>query len=273
MNKLYSSGQTVTLATGQSYTLKDNEVMIKGVIYRKSDIEITLENNGVISSSDNVKVGIRKRDGVSGMPAHYVTYDKWYIDDVQQTSLANCVENINTAIYYTGSSSGGQQDQHIKDYPASNTDLKDRNFYFKDVYESNVKPRGLYANALDLLNTKRIILNLGVGDYHSQGSNFFPVDWDNLDTYVIHASPSYGDIVITFSKIVQGKTLVLMLNPLDKNVTIEDIPVDKLTEIQPNVWNLIYIHFIGQMNKAVLGLGTTGTVNIYDITIKQPIIS
>jgi len=106
-NTLYSSGQAVTLATGQTYTLKDNEVMINTVIYRKADIEITLENNGVISDSKDVKVGIRKRDGVSGMPAHYENYNKWYIDGTQQTILADCVENINTAIYYTASSGGG----------------------------------------------------------------------------------------------------------------------------------------------------------------------
>ena len=44
-NRLFSSGQVVPLATGQTYTLKDAEVMINGVVYRKSDIETTLQGN------------------------------------------------------------------------------------------------------------------------------------------------------------------------------------------------------------------------------------
>ena len=98
MNTLFSSGQVIPLAVGETYTLKDNEVMVNGVIYRKIDLEITTSNNDANSDQADVKVGIVLRDGAKEKPADLETYDKWSIDGVTQTSLSNLVENINTAI-------------------------------------------------------------------------------------------------------------------------------------------------------------------------------
>jgi len=98
MNTLLTSGQVVTVAVGQTYTLKDNEVMINNVLCRKIDVEITLGENKNDSNQANVLVGIRKRDGNNNLPANLSTYDKWQIDGVTQTGISNCVNNINTAI-------------------------------------------------------------------------------------------------------------------------------------------------------------------------------
>lgn len=98
MNTLFSSGQVITVATGQNYTLKDNEVMANGALCRKVDLEITTSNNSANSNQDTVKVGIRRRDGLKNLPSNLESYDKWEIDGVQQTSLAQLVENLNTAI-------------------------------------------------------------------------------------------------------------------------------------------------------------------------------
>ena len=250
--------------------ITDNGTSVKVVNNGKTVIEATIaEPRQLLLNEAAGKITVLKNNNDQVLNDFDIIYSQ--VSDKLGTTTVK--EYYDKLIELRAFKKGGGWGEHIKDYPDNFADLKDRNFYYKNVYESSFTPRGLYATAFDLLNPKRIILDLGVGDYRSQGSNFFPVYWDTLDTYVIHVSPSYGDIVITFPKKVQGKTLVLMLNPLDKNVTIEDIPADKLTALQPNVWNLIYIHFVGQMNKANLGLGTTGTVNIYDVTIKQPIIS
>ena len=96
-NTLYSSGQTVNLSATDTYTLKDNEVMINDVIVRKADIEIELGQTGNITQ-DQVKVGIRLRKSRKTISAFLTEYFNWYIDGTQQTSLADCVNNINTAI-------------------------------------------------------------------------------------------------------------------------------------------------------------------------------
>ena len=106
-NILLSSGQTVTLATGQTYDLKDNEVMINGNLYRKSDLEISVNGNSANSNINAVFLGIRKRDGRRNLPADLVLYNEWSIDGVQQASLADALENIQTAIYYDPSNGGG----------------------------------------------------------------------------------------------------------------------------------------------------------------------
>ena len=96
-NELYSSGQTINISATDTYTLKDNEVMINDVIVRKADIEIKLGQTGDITQ-DKVKVGIRLRKARKTISAHFTEYYNWYIDGTQQTSLADCVNNINTAI-------------------------------------------------------------------------------------------------------------------------------------------------------------------------------
>ena len=98
MNTLFSSGQTITFAIGQDYTLKDNEVMINNNLYRKIDIETILAENDANSDQSDVLIGIRKRDGSKNLPADLAIYSDWTIDGVQQVSLSTCVNNINTAI-------------------------------------------------------------------------------------------------------------------------------------------------------------------------------
>lgn len=99
MNTLFSTGQVVTVAVGQTYTLKDNEVMINGVLYRKIDLEIAMHDNDGSKPQEKVKVGVRLREGIGGrLPAEMFPFDKWTIDSTPQTSLSQLVENLNTAI-------------------------------------------------------------------------------------------------------------------------------------------------------------------------------
>ena len=109
-NKLFSSGELVTLATGQTYTVKDNEVFLNDSLYRKSDLEISLNGIGATSDQNNCNVGIRKRDGNKNLPAFLSDFNEWEIDGVAQTALEDCIENINTAIYYDPSSGGADYD-------------------------------------------------------------------------------------------------------------------------------------------------------------------
>ena len=98
-NNLYNSGQVVTLATGQTYTLKSDEVFLNEVIYKKVDVEISLQNNSTTATPSDVLIGITKRDGIRNLPAKYVKFDDWYIDTVQQTTLTLCVANITAVIF------------------------------------------------------------------------------------------------------------------------------------------------------------------------------
>lgn len=106
-NILLSSGQTITLATGQTYDLKDNEVMVNGNIYRKADLEIAVNGNSATSNINDVNIGIRKRYGRLNLPADLTLYYEWSVDGIQQASLADALENIQTAIYYDPSVGGG----------------------------------------------------------------------------------------------------------------------------------------------------------------------
>ncbi len=98
MNTLSSTGQAVTLATANTYTIKSDEVMINEQLYKKGDLEIMMNNNGGSEDQEDVRVGIQKRDGNRNLPADMVHYGKWTIDTVVQTALGTLVENINTAI-------------------------------------------------------------------------------------------------------------------------------------------------------------------------------
>lgn len=106
-NRIFSTGQVITLATGQTYTLKDDEVLINNTILKKRDLEISLFNIGSSSDQNKVSVGIRKRDGLRALPAHEVRYDEWQIDGVTPANLGACIEAINTAIYWNEGGSGG----------------------------------------------------------------------------------------------------------------------------------------------------------------------
>jgi len=98
MNTLFSSGQNVQIAVGQSYLSKDFEVMINNTIYRKSDLEITINNHDSNSEPIDVKVGIRLRKGAMSLPASMKNYTKWQVNSITQTSISALVENINTSI-------------------------------------------------------------------------------------------------------------------------------------------------------------------------------
>ncbi len=103
-NTLFSTAQVVTLATGQTYTLKSDEVMLNNQIYKKGDLEIAFYNNTATATPSDVKVGIQKRDGSRNLPADFSEFGEWEIDTVTQTTLALCIENINTALFVIGSS-------------------------------------------------------------------------------------------------------------------------------------------------------------------------
>jgi len=98
-NTLFTSTQEVTIAVGETYTLRADEVMINNVIYRKADIEISLQNNDTGSAVEDVNIGINKRDGVRNLPADKVPFTKWTIDGVAQViGLTETVEAIQVGI-------------------------------------------------------------------------------------------------------------------------------------------------------------------------------
>ncbi len=121
-NNLFNSGQVVTLATGQTYTLKSDEVFLNEVIYKKVDLEISLQNNSITATPADVLIGITKRDGRRNLPAHYVRFDDWFIDGVQQTTLTLCVANITAVIFSSLGSSTvvAQQVNQFSDLVAGN---------------------------------------------------------------------------------------------------------------------------------------------------------
>jgi hypothetical protein len=97
-NKIYSSGQVIVIAVGETYTLKSDEVMINNSIYKKVDLEITLQQNYETSDSKTVGVAIKKRTGRINLPTVAIKYQEWEVDGVAQISLGGCVENIATVL-------------------------------------------------------------------------------------------------------------------------------------------------------------------------------
>lgn len=97
-NTLYSSSQVIQVASGENYTLKDDEVCINNFIYKKVDIEIITDDLLTNSLPNKVKIGITKRDGSRNIPATPIPFNKWQIDGVYQTTLENCINNITAFI-------------------------------------------------------------------------------------------------------------------------------------------------------------------------------
>ena len=107
-NILYGSGQSITLAVGQNYTLKDDEVFINGVIVKKCDIEIALQNASSSSTASDVRLAVRKRDGLfNAIPADFSAFDEWQIDGSVPNNLSECASLINNSIECAGGGAGG----------------------------------------------------------------------------------------------------------------------------------------------------------------------
>lgn len=106
-NTLFSSGQVVTLAIGQTYTVKDNEVFLNRTLYRKCDLEIALSNVYPTNQAGFIGVGVKKRNTLSNLPADLVHFEEWQVDGVTQPSLGDCIDNVNTAIYCSETATGG----------------------------------------------------------------------------------------------------------------------------------------------------------------------
>lgn len=102
-NKIFSSGQVITVAQGQDYTLKDDEVYINNHTYKKRDLEIKLDTPTADLTQDNVRIGVRLRDGMKTLPADFALYKEWEVDGVVMTSLAQAIELITTCIYFANS--------------------------------------------------------------------------------------------------------------------------------------------------------------------------
>jgi len=100
INRIFCSGQTIDLATGETYTLKTDEVFINENIYKKKDLEITTQNIFADNNPEMVKVGIRKRDGIMNLPATFVKFNEWEHNGNVFASLSDCVENITNCIYF-----------------------------------------------------------------------------------------------------------------------------------------------------------------------------
>jgi len=98
-NKIFSSGQVVTIATGQDYTLKDDEVYINNHTYKKRDLEIKLDTPTELRTQEQVKIGVRLRGGMKSLPADFGLYNEWEVDNAVPTSLADAIELITTCIY------------------------------------------------------------------------------------------------------------------------------------------------------------------------------
>ncbi len=58
MNALFSSGQVVTIATAETYTVKSDEVFLNDQLYKKVDLEIIMYNNddNIISTTSGLLV-------------------------------------------------------------------------------------------------------------------------------------------------------------------------------------------------------------------------
>jgi len=97
-NKLTSSGQTITLAVGETYEVKADEVFINGYLYKKNDLEITTQNIHTDNDPEMVKIGIRKRDGITNLPADFVSFNEWEINGASVVSLSVLVETINNIL-------------------------------------------------------------------------------------------------------------------------------------------------------------------------------
>jgi len=97
-NTIYSSGQVRPIASAEDYTLKGDEVMINGTIYRKSDLIVAIQSINPLATPDTVLLGVKKRDGVRNLPAVTVKFIEWSVDGITQTALGECLTNINAAI-------------------------------------------------------------------------------------------------------------------------------------------------------------------------------
>lgn len=156
-SRLFSSGQTVTLASGQDYVLKDDEVYINRVICKKCDLEITLNTNHEDNNQEDVGVGIRKRDGVLAMPSDFWTYKQWEIDGITQSNLADCVNNITTSIKCTvavGSSSTATLDDLLPELQSINSNTSQANTELSSINSSIATQTTILDSAIQSVETE-----------------------------------------------------------------------------------------------------------------------
>lgn len=214
-SKLFSSGQSIALATGENYTLKDDEVWINHHIYKRCDLEITLKNMHEANNPEFVGVGIRKRDGVLGLPADFWRFDQWEVDGTQQTSLADCVNNITTAIQCVGSSSAGVTTfLELLDTPSAYAGFEGFNVVVKSdgtglEFVQQVT-EGTFAELQDLIDNDELVVGQNYiltdyqTEYYIEGSNTAPIEEEIENTEIVSTFGFYdppldkiglGDIV------------------------------------------------------------------------------
>lgn len=99
-NSLFTSGQIITLASGETYTLGRDEVLINTDIYKKADLQIALNNNESTADENAVMVAIKNKKNESTIPNGYSIFNEWEINGVEQTSLSEVVNNIISALSY-----------------------------------------------------------------------------------------------------------------------------------------------------------------------------
>jgi len=96
-NILITSGESIIVAVGETYTIKDNELFLNNSLYKKKDLEIAIAGSEATNPQTAVTVGIKKRDPLGNLPADLKKYTEWKINGTVPTSLGQLVENINTS--------------------------------------------------------------------------------------------------------------------------------------------------------------------------------
>jgi len=117
-NRIYGSSQSVTLATGENYTIKDDEVYINYNLYKKKDLEIKLKNN---YSSNDLRNG-----HLRSLPADFSKFNQWEIDGSVPSDLATGINSINDSIFFDEAlqSEINDLDQQIQDLDSAKVEKR-----------------------------------------------------------------------------------------------------------------------------------------------------
>lgn len=208
LNELYTSGQSVEISQSETYTLKDNEVYINGLILKKEDLEVTF--NGICKdmNEEEVEVGVRIRLGNLTQPANFLPYKYWLIDGVKPTSLSDLVESIKTALYHNSDNSNASID--ISSIEEILQGLKRTRASSQKVYNLNQTNNTLTLNSKSITQIDVICVgfgstcNIDVSPTGSNPINVISLDYNELYKYErdyknYEEGVNPNDLTITFN--------------------------------------------------------------------------
>ncbi len=206
-NTLFSTGQSMTLLSGASYTLLAGEVGINGVVHDPRDIELVVQDRnpkstkqtvinlsaGVALSralTNNVRIGVRNLAGVQDMPASFGKYDDWFINGTQQATITACITNIE-AIVLKNENSGS----YVENLTLGATHVID---WYKDVHFLTLDEACAFTekNLPVAGSTKKITLYVD-GNF----APTWPIEWDDNFTPIgAYVGTKLNKVEITFVK-------------------------------------------------------------------------